>query len=344
MQQKQNKLELGVQQENNNFNNFFDAINDMLFVLDTKGKIIQMNNTAYKRLEYTKDELTQKSVLALIAENARQEVCRNVSNMLLDKVKFYGVPLITKHKEIINVETRIVIGRWNNKPALFGVARDISDIKLSEVKFSEAFYCGAGLMTISSASDNCYIDVNKEFLTTLGFERDDVIGKKPTDLGIFVDSGQEEIVNNQLMINKSVHDLEVLIKGKNGLLHTAILTTVLITLANTSYWKTTMTNITQRKSESKALNISRSRLITAQLISQVGNWELTLDTKNMWASEEAFNIYGIDYVTGYLPLDVAHECVSLKYRELLTTTLKGLITKNEKYDLEYKIKDRKSVV
>ena len=219
MQQKQNKLELAnmqgsnanliMQQVNNNFNNFFDTISDMLFVLDTKGKIIQMNNTAYKRLEYTKDELTQKSVLTLIPESQRQEVRKIVSTMLLDKVKFYGIPIITKQKAIINVETRIVIGRWNGKPALFGVARDISDTKLSEVKFSEAFNCGAGLMTISSATNNSYIDVNKEFLTTLGFEREDVIGKTSTNLGIFVDSSQEEIINNQLKINKSVNDFEV---------------------------------------------------------------------------------------------------------------------------------------
>ena len=101
-------------------------------------------------------------------------------------------------------------------------------------------------------------------------------------------------------------------------------------------------DITDRKLAEEALKESESRLMAAQSMAHVGNWELNLKTKNMWASEEAFNIYGIERISPYLPLDRVQESVLSVYRESLDIALKGLITKNEKYDLEFQIRNLKT--
>jgi len=84
---------------------------------------------------------------------------------------------------------------------------------------------------------------------------------------------------------------------------------------------------------------SEDRLISAQLMAHVGNWELNLDTKTIWASEEAFSIYGIDHTSQYLPLEIVQKSVFPEYRKSQDRALIGLITKNEKYDEKFKIKN-----
>jgi len=47
---------------------------------------------------------------------------------------------MTKSGIQIPVETRVSYGNWDGRPAIFGVTKDISKIKLSEEKFSKLFY------------------------------------------------------------------------------------------------------------------------------------------------------------------------------------------------------------
>ena len=101
-------------------------------------------------------------------------------------------------------------------------------------------------------------------------------------------------------------------------------------------------NITERRQAEDAVKESEKRLIAAQLMARVGNWELNLHTKNIWASEEAFNMYGIEHISQCLPLNLVQESVFPEYRESLDVALIGLITKKEKYDEKFKIKNIKT--
>ena len=228
---KQTKLN-NIETKNNNSSvvnickeySFFNTVNCIIFVLDTQGGIIKMNNTAYKRLNYVKEELNEKSVPFVIPENKWEEVSKFISSMYPGKVGFYNVPLITKQGILLNVQTRIVMGQWNGTPA-----------------------------------------------------------------SLFITS---DLIENELL------------------------------------------------EEDKEK--SRSRLIAAQAMTHMGNWELDLDTRDICASEEAFNIYGIEYSLRKLSLEFVQKCVFPEYRELLNITFRGLIEKKVEYDLEYKIRNHKT--
>ena len=103
-----------------------------------------------------------------------------------------------------------------------------------------------------------------------------------------------------------------------------------------------LVNITERKKAEEAVRESEKRLIAAQQMAHVGNWELNLDAKTIWASEEAFNMYGFEYASQYLPLDLVQKSALPEYRKALDDALIGLIAKKEKYDEKYKIKNIKT--
>lgn len=85
------------------------------------------------------------------------------------------------------------------------------------------------------------------------------------------------------------------------------------------------------------LIISKDRLKRAQAIAQVGNWELDLTTNEMWASTEAFRLYGLKRLTPILPLDKVQKIVYNEDRQLLDQSLKLLIEENAKYDINFRI-------
>ncbi len=96
-------------------------------------------------------------------------------------------------------------------------------------------------------------------------------------------------------------------------------------------------DITSRVSSEEALKQSESRLILAQTVARVGNWELDLTTRSLWASAEAFRIYGLDRSSEFLPLDTVQKIATAKDRPILDAALAGLIQNNEPYSLDYQI-------
>lgn len=96
-------------------------------------------------------------------------------------------------------------------------------------------------------------------------------------------------------------------------------------------------NIASRKAAEKALEEKENRLIEAQQMAHVGDWELDLSNNTIEASREAFTIYGIHPISPFLPLEVVKQCVSQEYRQEMDQALRDLITKDAEYDQEFKI-------
>ena len=99
---------------------------------------------------------------------------------------------------------------------LFGVSKDLSELKISEEKFSAAFHSSAALMAMSTKQDGKFIDVNEAFLETMGFSRHEIIGKRISELNLFT---QPEDRSNALRVldeRGKIRDLEVQVNAKDG--------------------------------------------------------------------------------------------------------------------------------
>jgi two-component system, cell cycle sensor histidine kinase and response regulator CckA len=97
-------------------------------------------------------------------------------------------------------------------------------------------------------------------------------------------------------------------------------------------------DVSERKTAAEALMVSERRLQKAQMIAHVGNWELDLKTNKMWASEEAFRIYGLEQKSHELPLDVVQSLVIKTDRIPLDRALQGLIARKGEYNEVFQIK------
>jgi PAS domain S-box-containing protein len=94
----------------------------------------------------------------------------------------------------------------------------------------------------------------------------------------------------------------------------------------------------EKKATEEKLQKSELRLQKAQLIAHIGNWELDLSTKLIWASDEAYRIYGLKNEGHEIPYDLIKKSPLPEYRGILDEALDRLLKYNEPYEAEFKIK------
>jgi PAS domain S-box-containing protein len=241
---EENKAQEAIRQTKLNYETFFDSIDDFLYVLDMQGQILQINNTVARRLSYNREELIGQSILMVHPPQLREEALAIVQAMIAGKKDYCPIPVITKDGHLIPVETRVTKGEWNGRPVLFGVSKDISQLKLSESKFSQAFNATAVLMALSEEQSGDFIDVNEAFLKTLGYSREEVIGQNAKTLKIFGLPMERERAINILHQTGKVRNLKVQIRTKTGALLTGLFSVDYITVGQVPYLLTTMVDIT----------------------------------------------------------------------------------------------------
>ncbi len=164
-----------------NFRAFFDTIDNFLFILDSQARILDVNQTVIDRLGYTLSELRNESVLFVHPEERWEEAEKIVGEMLKGERKSCPVPLRTKTGEEIPVETQVTFGTWNEKPAVFGVCKDISELKQSEEKF-RLVYENMAVGVAQVSMDFRIQAANTAYCQMLGYSEDGLIGKHLQDI------------------------------------------------------------------------------------------------------------------------------------------------------------------
>jgi PAS domain S-box-containing protein len=91
----------------------------------------------------------------------------------------------------------------------------------------------------------------------------------------------------------------------------------------------------ERRKDAEDLRINTERLYMAQEIGQTGSWEYDLKTKMVWASEQAFRLFGFNRPAGYISSDLIESCYV--DREEVQNAIVRLVRNNEKYDIVYAI-------
>jgi PAS domain S-box-containing protein len=134
----------------------------------------------------------------------------------------------------------------------------------SEEKFAKSFRQSPLAISIASTKDDRYIDINETFEQQTGWCRDEVIGRSPSDINLWVDPYQRSLFIKQLLAQGNVRDLEVRIRRKDGQVRTTLGSAELIEVNDKPCALSVMADVTERKRAEEAVASLSGRLIEAQ--------------------------------------------------------------------------------
>jgi PAS domain S-box-containing protein len=236
---ERNLLENNLIRTRQNFMNFFDSVNDLCTIVSTQGIYIHVNNVALNKLNYSYEEIIGKPYTYMYNSIRHVAVKQQVKRMSSKSSGVFSIPVADRSGREYIVETRYVLGEWNDQPAWFCLTKDLSEIRKSEEKFSRAFHAGGAMMIISRQVDDVIIDVNCVAALTLGYKHSQMCGRKLKTIGIDLSRLQTE--------TETVRQQEIQITDARGNLRTGICDVQPIEILNTNCYLTTITDITERK-------------------------------------------------------------------------------------------------
>jgi len=134
----------------------------------------------------------------------------------------------------------------------------------SEQKFSTIFRQSPLGITIALAQDGRYIDVNDAFEIQTGWNRDEIIGRTPIEIDLWVDPDQRTAFMKQMLAMGNTRDLEVRLRRKDGQIRTSLGSAEMIEVNGEPCIVSVIADITERKQAEEALASVSHKLIDAQ--------------------------------------------------------------------------------
>lgn len=186
--------------------------------------------------------------------------------------------------------------------SVFGIvvfAHDVTDrtrmeraLRESEEKFSKVFNQSPLAIMVTSLIDDRYLDVNEAFQMATGYRHDEVIGKTPRDLGIWVSPEHRLKMKEELKANGHAR-VEVAFRTRLGEERAAIGSATLIDIDGEPCMLAMATDITDRKRAESALRDSEEKLQIAILSGKRYAFEWDIETDLIQRSGAYATILGI---------------------------------------------------
>ncbi len=125
--------------------------------------------------------------------------------------------------------------------------------RISEEKFSLAFYSNPDPMAIVTLVEGKYLDINESFLRSFGYTRGEVIGRSPGELNIWVDPLERNSIVQILQEEGVISKEEVDWQTKSGETRTILFSAELIYIDDQECLLSVVNDITERKQAERTL-------------------------------------------------------------------------------------------
>ncbi|MFP4556453.1 MAG: PAS domain S-box protein [Bacteroidales bacterium] len=262
----QKEFEHKLVEEEQNFRLLVNGFEDMVFIISSRGSIIQVNRSVFNRLGFKEHQIILRSFASLFSTDQKETIRKSVSDSFFGKRMQISASLLKVSEHSIPVEIRLFKGNWSGKQVVFAICQDVSlrleaerIIKLSEEKFSKAFNNNAVMMTISTLDDGRYIDVNHTFLEVIGLSREEVVGKTSRELKIFPEIKLRERLKEIVIKEGRATNIETSINPAKGPKVLCNFSTELIDIQGEPCLLAVLTDITERKKSEEKIRLSEQR-------------------------------------------------------------------------------------
>jgi PAS domain S-box-containing protein len=126
----------------------------------------------------------------------------------------------------------------------------------SEERFARAFNHGPMLATISAAATGRVLAANQRFCECLGYSREELLGQRTTDLGVWLNPRQRDELLRRVNEGEDITNREVQIRARDGRVLTVLVSFERVTLGAEDCLLIFGVDITERRAVERRLQAS----------------------------------------------------------------------------------------
>jgi two-component system, cell cycle sensor histidine kinase and response regulator CckA len=240
-----------------------------------RGSIVFANRSAAALFGTSSpDQLLGKQAIDLVHPDDREIVKQRIQEFSDDFVSVRRSErryLDLEGREIYTeVAARSII--YQGETAIQLMFRDVSqrkkaeeELRHSEERFHKAFHAMPEPITIATAADGRYMDVNEHFLRVTGYLREEVVGRTSMEIGFWQQSEDRSALLDQLNQSGSVRDYEITFRTKSGEQRTALDSAEVVEIAGKKCILAVFKDITEQRTLEKQLRQAQKMEAIGQL-------------------------------------------------------------------------------
>lgn len=249
------------------------------------------------------------------------------------------VTLPNNLQKIFNIIYKPALNDFNEIIGVFVSAADITEKKIaldelknSEEKYKQVFFNSPLPKWICDCETNKIIEVNEMALSHYGYTKEEFLSMTMNDFGdggnILIDAKEQKGTIQFGIINHTKKD-KTIIKVE--------LTCNKLNYENKDCILVVCNDVTAREDALKKLHDNEIKLLNAQKIAKLGYWQIQLDRKNLYWSNEVYNIWGVDRNTFDLNYNSFFETIYEDDKDLLREEHAAFFNGVKEHDFEHRI-------
>jgi PAS domain S-box-containing protein len=217
------RTQLTLAEQEERFHDILNS-NDLIMSVDSGGQFLFVNRKWQDTLGYLDDEIRNLALFDVIHEDCiryfRDTFRKIISG---DNVGIIDTAFRTRSGNRIFVEgiasCRTVAGKCQY---IRGIFRDVTarkeaenGLRESEHKFSTIFDNSPYPIAITRVPDNIIMDVNKALLNASGYSRDELLGKSPTEIGLYPQT-DADMLHSRMVQEGKIENVPMVLTVKGG--------------------------------------------------------------------------------------------------------------------------------
>lgn len=186
--------------------------------------ILDVNAAFERNSGFTRDEVLGRSSIELGMWNNPGDSARLIEDLEKQgSLRGREVSFRTKSGKTRITQYAAEQIKIGDKQCLLAVAEDITlrkqveeALRISEEKFSKAFRSSPSTISICTAKDGIFVEVNESFERQTGYARHELLGRTALDVGLWVNPGDREALILETEEQGHARDREVRLRVKSG--------------------------------------------------------------------------------------------------------------------------------